>query len=874
MTMRFWILNLIILSLYLSGCSNSKTKPQTKVSSTSSQERALTNSLSQEQALMRSQMVINPYYDLFIHIQPNQKAYAGQLNLRFNYLDQKKKLTIDFYQGKISQFIVNGIKVTNINYNQYFLEIPQELLKNGENKLIITFEKEFSTGGAGFYKFIDPLDRKEYFYTDFEPYNANSFMPVFDQPDLKGIYHLSVQAPKHFKVISSTKEDERKEKGEDSIWTFRETKQMSSYVFSLHAGPYHEWTDRYKTIPLKLFVRASLKNYVDEKFWFNITKLGLNYFEAYFDYPYPFLKYDQIIVPDFNSGAMENIGAVTFSEKYVRRGQKSKEEEERLANVILHEMSHMWFGNLVTMKWWNGLWLNESFASYMATKALYEATSFKQAWMTFFDDDKAWAYAEDDLSTTHPIEAKVETTDDAFNNFDGITYGKGASVLKQLSFFIGEEAFKNGMRKYFKQFEFQNTTLDDFLAVLAESSGKNLSYWSDLWLKTSGFDHVNHKLECSNGKVKEFYIEEMPTNNSNSNRFHASKIGFFYKGQDNKLNLKQVFDVTYQVKTRIEEMENTPCPDLVWLNYDDHDFVRLRLDEKSLATVKESLGFISDDLTRSQIWSTLWDMVRDGELKLTDYLSILKSQLPLERELKIKLKVLESIQPALYYLADKGVETAYFELMIENEYRHSNSDDEKKILYDLLLSFGKTSFAQKFWLNLLNAKKSILDQDRRWETLIALARSGYMDYMGLITYELKKDNSENGQKNYLAAQVAYPAKVNKEKWLSAMIDPQTKYTFAHKKIILKNLFPASQTDLKNQLIHKSYEMIEPILKSEENELIEYFGKKFTPVTCEEYNHSNLSNYLKKTPGLNGVMLKAFQMNLDEDSKCLKVRSLL
>jgi aminopeptidase N len=836
--------------------------------------RTAANFLSYEQASIRSQMVINPFYDLMIHLQPNQKNYTGLLKLKFNYLDQKKKLTIDFYQGKISNFVVNGIKINNILYNQYFLDVPNELLKNGENQIEIAFEKEFSQSGSGFYKFIDPIDHKEYFYTDFEPYNANSFMPLFDQPDLKGIYRLTVQAPNYFKVISAAKEQERIAKGEDSVWSFRETKQISSYVFSLHAGPYHEWSDRYKTIPLKLLVRDSLKKFVDHKFWFNITKQGLNYFESYFDYPYPFLKYDQIIVPDFNSGAMENVGAVTFSEKYVRRGQKSLEEEERLANVILHEMSHMWFGNLVTMKWWNGLWLNESFASYMATKALYEATKFKKAWMTFFDDDKAWAYSEDDLTTTHPIEANVATTDDAFNNFDGITYGKGASVLKQLSFFIGEEGFKNGMRNYFKQFEFQNTVLEDFLGSLEKSSGKNLTYWSDLWLKTSGFDRISHKMKCENGKIKEFFIEEISSTNNSHGRFHASKVALFYKNKDNLINLKQVFDVTYQIKTRIEEMENVSCPDFVWLNYDDHDYLRIKLDSDGLNMIKESLSSISNDLTRSQIWSTLWEMVRDGELKITDYLLIVKKHFPRENILKIKLKILESLQPSMLYLDDKGAETAYFENLLQQELKQSVSEDEKKIFYDLLLSFGKTSLAQKFWLQNLNSSKTFLDQDRRWETLIALSRSGYMDYQGLITNELKRDNSENGQKSYLAAQVAYPLKLNKEKWLKALTDPEVKYNLANKKIILKNIFPFNQMELKNQFIYKFYEMIDPILKTEENELIEYFAKKMTPVTCDQYNYSNLDSYLKKSTSMNSILLKALKMNLDEDAKCLKIRGLL
>ncbi|MFZ4713332.1 MAG: aminopeptidase N [Bacteriovoracaceae bacterium] len=868
--MRFWTLFLTLILSLLLACSSKKQDTEVVIAPTDN-IRAAGNYLTETEAIKRKSMVASPEYDIKIHLVPSSNSYTGNVKMKFDFTPMSDDLTIDFYQGKIQNLLVNGIKLTKHSYNNYFLSIPREYLKAGENIVLIEFEKEYSKNGSGFYKFTDPLDHKSYFYTDFEPYNANSFIPLFDQPDLKALYRLTVDAPKDYKVISSTKELEKKDNGDEASWVFRETKSFSTYVFSLHAGPYHEWTDRYKTIPLRLFVRQSLKDFVDYKFWFDITKNGLKYFEGYFNYPYPFLKYDQVIVPDFNSGAMENVGAVTFAEKYVRRGKKSKEEEERLANVILHEMSHMWFGDLVTMKWWNGLWLNESFASFMATKALQEATAFKKAWMTFYDDDKNWAYFEDDLSTSHPIETQVANTDDAYNNFDGITYGKGASVLKQLNFYLGDEAFKTGMQKYFKTYEYGNTTLQNFLGTLAESSGKNLNIWSDLWLKSTGFDRVGHTLLCENNKIKSFYIEEQVVQARDENRFHATKIGLYYLNKEGKLVLNNQFDVTYQLKSKVDEVENLLCPDLVWLNQDDHDYVRVVLDEKSLFTVKNSLKDLSDPLTRSQIWTTLWDMVRDAKMKVSDYLVIVKKHLPSETELKVKLKVLESIPDSLFYLKDKGKEAHWFEDYLTQSFTKAKSDDEKKLYFDQLLAIGRSSQTQKFWLRSLSSKDTLFDQDRRWEILIALSRSGYMDYLGLLDAELKRDKSEKGKKNFLAAQVSFPQKEVKGKWLNSIFETNA-HTLAEKKTILKFLFPATQIEIKDSLLHRAYELIPKVIASEENEFIETFARRFAPLTCEKYPHNNLVGFLAKQSEIHSVLKKQLQMNLDEDSRCLNIRA--
>jgi aminopeptidase N len=273
-------------------------------------------------------------------------------------------------------------------------------------------------------------------------------------------------------------------------WQFPPSPVFSTYVFALHAGPYAFWKANANGIPIRLFARKSLAKYVDHQEWLKITQQGLMFYGTQFGYPYPFAKYDQIIVPDFNEGAMENVGAVTFSERYIFRTKVTQDKHMRRADTILHEMAHMWFGDLVTMRWWNGLWLNESFATFMSSWAIDQATQFTGIWQTFFTDIKTWAYREDQLVTTHPIELPVPDTDHAEANFDGITYGKGASTLKQLSFYLSEDDFREGLQRYFQKYAFKNTTLTDFIQMLSEASSQDLSKWQHSWLQTTGVNTI------------------------------------------------------------------------------------------------------------------------------------------------------------------------------------------------------------------------------------------------------------------------------------------------------------------------------------------------------------------------------------------------
>jgi aminopeptidase N len=538
--------NLIILisvALLLNSCSSVyEEKPNDKnvdkvVVSPEPQEKNA-RSLTDEEAQNRFRMIKNVSYKLNFQVQEQKDFFTGYVTIEFEAISLDKPLHLDFYEGKIDKLLVNGNEIKTFTYDNFRIHLNQSLFQSGVNTISVAYNRPFSKDGSGLYKFIDPVDQEEYFYSDFEPFDANKLFPSFDQPDLRATYELQVEAPAKWNVIGNTREINIEDLGLTKKWTFPKSLDFSTYIFALHFGAYQYFEDLSSKVPLRLYFRKSLLKFVsrDQAEWFKVTKEGFNFFETYFSIPYPYGKYDQILVPDFNSGAMENVAAVTFNDgRYVFRTEGTYSQKEQRANVILHELAHMWFGNLVTMKWWNGLWLNESFATFMATLAQAKATDYKDAWQTFFNDIKDWAYWEDNLVTSHPIEAKIPDTASAFNNFDGITYGKGASALKQLNFLLGPESFQKGVENYLKEHSNSNTKLRDFISALEKTSRQDLNEWTKEWLESNGHNRVEINYSCSTGKITHVMLKQNSAEQSKILRTHKSIIALFKKSNNQKL---------------------------------------------------------------------------------------------------------------------------------------------------------------------------------------------------------------------------------------------------------------------------------------------------------------------------------------------------
>ncbi|GGS18387.1 aminopeptidase N [Streptomyces griseoviridis] len=497
-----------------------------------------------------------------------------------------------------------------------------------DNELVVDARCAYSRTGEGLHRFVDPEDGEVYLYTQYEPADARRVFANFEQPDLKAPFRFEVRAPEEWTVWSGGAGERA-----DGVWRFAETKPISTYITCVVAGPYHYVTDTYERtladgtrlrVPLGALCRKGLAPHFDADDVFLITKQGLDFFHDHFDYPYPFGKYDQAFVPEYNLGAMENPGLVTFREEYIFRGKVTRSSYEGRANTILHEMAHMWFGDLVTMEWWDDLWLKESFADFMGAFANVGATRFKDAWITFANRRKAWAYRADQLPSTHPITADIRDLEDAKLNFDGITYAKGASVLKQLVAYVGQDAFLEGARRYFKRHAYGNTRLGDLLAVLEETSGRDMSAWARSWLQTAGVNSLTPQvLLTTDGRIDELAVVQEAAESHPELRPHRVAIGLYRRGEGGALEryARAEADVDGP-RTVVTGLAGEQAPELVLVNDDDLTYCKIRFDATSLATLRAALGDMTDPLARALCWSALWNMTRDALLPARDFIDL------------------------------------------------------------------------------------------------------------------------------------------------------------------------------------------------------------------------------------------------------------
>ncbi|MGW2544052.1 aminopeptidase N, partial [Kitasatospora sp. NPDC001574] len=499
-----------------------------------------------------------------------------------------------------------------------------------ENVLVVDADCAYSRTGEGLHRFTDPVDGETYLYTHYEPADARRVFATFEQPDLKAPFTFTVTAPAAWNVWSNAPHENVTEDGAARTWEFAPTRPISTYLTAVVAGPYHVARDHYSRtladgtvleIPLSAMCRRSLAPSFDADEILGVTKLGLDFFHEQFDYPYPFGKYDQAFVPEYNIGAMENPGCVTFREEFVFRSRVTDAAYEGRANVILHEMAHMWFGDLVTMRWWDDLWLKESFADFMGSYGLVGArTRYSGAWVTFANQRKAWAYRQDQFPTTHPITADIRDLEDAKLNFDGITYAKGASVLKQLVAYAGSEAFFEGARRYFKRHAFGNTELGDLLDILEETSGRDLKSWAAAWLQTAGVNALTPEVTVdAEGRITELAIHQ----DGEVLRPHRIAVGLYDRDADGALvrTRRIELDVT-EARTVVAEATGLARPALVLLNDDDLTYCKIRFDAESLETLRAGLGDIEDDLARALAWSAVWNLTRDALMPARDYIAL------------------------------------------------------------------------------------------------------------------------------------------------------------------------------------------------------------------------------------------------------------
>ncbi|MFJ8508736.1 aminopeptidase N [Streptomyces avermitilis] len=650
-----------------------------------------------------------------------------------------------------------------------------------ENELVVDAQCAYSRTGEGMHRFVDPEDGEVYLYTQYEPADSRRVFANFEQPDLKAPFRFEVRAPEGWVVWSNGV-------GEltDGVWKFAETKPISTYITAVVAGPYHYVTDSYERvledgtrleIPLGAMCRKGLAPYFDADDVFLVTKQGLDFFHDHFDYPYPFGKYDQAFVPEYNLGAMENPGLVTFREEYIFRGRVTQASYERRANVILHEMAHMWFGDLVTMVWWDDLWLKESFADFMGTFSMVEATRFTNGWVTFANNRKAWAYRADQLPSTHPVTADIRDLEDAKLNFDGITYAKGASVLKQLVAYAGREAFLEGARRYFKRNAYGNTRLGDLLSVLEETSGRDMTTWSRAWLETAGVNSLTPQVILSaDGRITELSVLQEAAESHPELRPHRVAVGL-YRSEAGALTRYARAEVdVFGPRTVVGELAGSAAPDLVLVNDDDLTYCKIRFDETSLETLRSHLGDITDPLARALCWSALWNLTRDALMPARDFIDLVLRFAGRESDIGVLQMLHAWADSALtFYAAPEWRETGA-RLLADGalkELRLAEPASQHQLTWARFFAAVASSEADLQLLQgLLEGTAKIdgleMDQELRWTLLEPLAAHGAADE-SVLAAELARDDTASGKRHQVRCLAARPsAAVKAQAWATVV----------------------------------------------------------------------------------------------------------
>ncbi|SJN33512.1 Membrane alanine aminopeptidase N [Microbacterium esteraromaticum] len=675
---------------------------------------------------------------------------------------------VDFIGESVSRVVVND-EDRDVRYDGARILIDG---LTAQNTVRIEAIAAYSRSGEGMHRFHDPVDGETYLYTQYEPADSRRVMACFEQPDMKAAFTFDVTAPAGWHVLSNQSPARVHEGIGMQRVEFEPTLPISSYITSVAAGPYArldgEWRRDEQQIALGVLCRASLAEYLEGDEIIEITRQGLDFFTDAFAYPYPWGKYDQIFVPEYNLGAMENPGLVTFTEAYISRGAATDAQRGARANTLLHEMAHMWFGDLVTMRWWDDLWLKESFADYMGAHASAAATRFTDAWARFANSRKTWAYRQDQLPTTHPIVADIPDLEAAKLNFDGITYAKGAAVLKQLVAFVGEDAFFEGARRYFAAHAFGNTTLDDLLDELEAVSGEDLRAWSRAWLETSGVSALWLETDAEG---RRFLVQD---SGEVAPRPHRLRIGL-YDQTESGLRLRERIELgIHEERTEVE----IPDADLTVLNDDDLTYAKVRLDERSLASVTESLSTLTDDLVRGLIWSSLWNATRDGELPVERYLEIVRRHAPAEPNVALLSAVLLNAAFAVHHYTRDDGRAAARRTWVEATWSALQSADAGS---DAQLSWARafataSAYDDAFAENI----KAILggeapqglpiDADLRWLLLTALAATGHAGAEE-IAVERKRDDTATGRTAEICALSSRPdAEIRAAAWATAWGD--------------------------------------------------------------------------------------------------------
>ncbi|MER5841138.1 aminopeptidase N [Streptomyces prasinus] len=797
--------------------------------------------LTREEAQQRAKLLTVDSYEIDLDLSGAQEGgtYRSVTTVRFDVSadGEGTRSFIDLVAPTVHEVTLNG---DSLDPAEVFADSRIALpgLLPGRNVLRVSADCAYTNTGEGLHRFVDPVDDQAYLYTQFEVPDARRVFASFEQPDLKATFRFTVKAPAGWTVVSNSPTPEPR----DNVWEFEPTPRISTYITALIVGPYHSVHSVYEkdgqSVPLGIYCRPSLAEHLDADAIFDVTRQGFEWFQEKFDYAYPFGKYDQLFVPEFNAGAMENAGAVTIRDQYVFRSKVTDAAYEVRAATILHELAHMWFGDLVTMEWWNDLWLNESFATYAEAACQADAPGSKwpHSWTTFANSMKTWAYRQDQLPSTHPIMADIRDLDDVLVNFDGITYAKGASVLKQLVAYVGKDAFFSGVQAYFKRHAYGNTRLSDLLGALEETSGRDLSTWSKKWLETAGINVLRPEIETDGadgtGTITSFAIrQEAPAlpagaKGESTLRPHRIAVGLYdLDAASGKLvRVDRVeLDVDGEL-TDVPELVGKARPAVVLLNDDDLSYAKVRLDEQSLAFVTEHLGDFEASLPRALCWASAWDMTRDGELATRDYLSLVLSGIGKESDIGVVQSLHRQVKLAIDLYAAPNAREALLNRWTEATLAHlraAEAGSDHQLAWARAFAATARKPEQLDLLDsLLDGTKTVeglaVDTELRWAFVQRLAAVGRYDESE-IAAEYERDKTAAGERHAATARAARPSEEAKaEAWASVV--ESDKLPNALQEAVIAGFVQTDQRELLAPYTDRYFEALAGVWESRSHEM--------------------------------------------------------
>ncbi|HOF63047.1 MAG TPA: aminopeptidase N [Dermatophilaceae bacterium] len=834
--------------------------------------------LTRAEAAERAALVHVESYDIHLDLTTGPTTFRSTTTICFSATEPGRSTWLDFVGDSVQSITLNGASVDPaIAFADSRITLPALA---ADNILVIDATARYTTSGEGMHRSVDPVDGEVYLYSQFEVPDARRVFAVFEQPDLKATFAFTVRVPEHWTVISNQPAPEPVSHGDGtSTWAFGATPRISSYITAVVAGPYAVVWDSFQgrdaEIPMGIFARKSLAHHVDHEHLFDVTKKGIAFLEAEFDMPFPFAKYDQIFVPEYNAGAMENAGCVTITDVYVFRGQAPEPLVERRALTILHELAHMWFGDLVTMQWWDDLWLNESFAEWASTQAQVDVTHWTDAWTTFHTHEKTWAYQQDLQPDTHPVYADMRDLHDVAVNFDGITYAKGGSVLKQLVAYVGRDAFRTGLRAYFRKHAWGNTTMRDLFVEFEAASGRDLTEWAEAWLRTAGMSTLAVEIDTDDaGIVTSAVMTQTPDPRFPTLRPHRVGVGSYdlVDGALTNVGYHEI-DVDGE-RTELPFLVGQHRPMVVLPNDRDLTYAKIRLDDASFAAALAHADLFDDSLARSLVTGSFWELLREGELAPSTFLDYVLRVLRVEthptaqRTLLLTTKQIPSMllstvdwfMPLEHRADARAQAVAGVRACLDTAPAGSDSQLQLATAYALLATDPSDTARVRAALDGEDAFPGLtIDQDLRWQLLFGLAAAGAATAEE-IDVELQRDPSVAGRERALMCLAARPELAAKEAaWALAIEqDTQTNSALEH---LGKGFRRANDAaTLLTPFVERYHDMLERVSAERSFALAERCVKFFYPldlasVTLRDRTRRWLAEHPEANAGLRRLVIE-------------------